>query len=239
LRESALQKSAGSRKLTAKKKTVTLTGDFGKDFNGCEPVEYRKSEDASIRTALAHDDTMLYAAWDVRDSTPWVNGSKDISQMYAAGDTVDLQIGADPGADTKRDKAARGDLRLSIGNFQGKPTAVLYRFLSDEKKPRTFSSGVVQGYQVDWVDVLTEAKVNVKTHRDGYIVEVAVPLAALGVTLKPNLALRGDVGATHGDPGGVRTRLRTYWSNQQTGLVDDVVFELQIAPRNWGEIVFE
>jgi DNA-binding beta-propeller fold protein YncE len=239
LREAALQKSAGSRRFAAKKKTVTFTGNVGHDFSDCEIVDYRKSEDASVRTVLAHDDTTLYIGWDVRDSTPWVNGSKDISQMYAAGDTVDLQLGTDPTADSKRDKAARGDLRLSIGNFQGKPTAVLYRFISDEKKPRTFSSGVVQGYQVDWVDVLAEAKVNVKTDRNGYAVEAAVPLAALGITLKPNLALRGDVGATHGDPGGVRTRLRTYWSNQQTGLVDDVVFELQLAPRNWGEIVFE
>ncbi|HEY3323479.1 MAG TPA: hypothetical protein VGP72_23700 [Planctomycetota bacterium] len=244
LRETALQKAAGARKLTVKKKTVTLSGDFGKDFAGCEIVDYKKAEDARIRTALAHDDTMLFIGWEVKDSTPWVNGAKDISQMYAGGDTVDLQLGSDPAADPKRDKAAKGDLRLSIGNFQGKPTAVLYKFVSDEKKARVFSSGVIQGYQVDWVDVLAEAKVNVKLNKDGYVVEAAVPLTALGVALKPTgrdagATLRGDVGATHSDPGGVRTRLRTYWANQQTGLVDDVVFELQISPRNWGEIIFE
>ena len=239
LREAALQKAAGARKLTAKRKTVAFTGNLGNDFGGCEIVEYQKAEEARIRTALAHDDTTLYVGWEVRDSTPWVNGAKDIAQMYAGGDTVDLQLGADPAADPKRDKAARGDLRLSIGNFQGKPTAVLYRFVSDEKKPRVFTSGVVQGYQVDWVDVLADAKVDVKLTGQGYTIEAAVPLAALGVTLKPGLSLRGDVGATHGDPGGVRTRLRTYWANQQTGLVDDVVFELQITPRNWGEIVLE
>ena len=43
---------------------------------------------------------------------------------------------------------------------------------------------------------------------------------------------------THGDPSGTRTKLRTYWANQQTGLVDDVVFELQPAPKNWGELIF-
>ncbi|MCY3017696.1 MAG: hypothetical protein NTW87_01515 [Planctomycetota bacterium] len=239
LRENALQKAAGARKLTAKRKTVAFTGSFANDFSGCEIADYQKAEDARVRTALAHDDNTLYIGWEVRDSTPWVNGAKDISQMYAGGDTVDLQLGADPAADPKRDKAAKGDLRLSIGNFQGKPTAVLYRFVSDEKKPRVFSSGVVQGYQVDWVDVLADAKVNVKLNKDGYVIQAALPLAALGVMLRPNLALRGDVGVTHGDPGGVRTRLRTYWANQQTGLVDDVVFELQITPRNWGEIVLE
>ncbi len=92
---------------------------------------------------------------------------------------------------------------------------------------------------MDWVDVLAEAGVKVKVNRDGYVVEAAVPLAAIGLTIKPGLTLRGDVGVTHGDPAGVRTKLRTYWANQQTGLVDDVVFELQPAPQNWGEIVFE
>ena len=239
LREQTLQHAAGGHKLVAKKLTVNFTGNFGGDFNGVEIADYQKSEDARVRTAVAHDDTMLYLGWEVRDATPWVNGAQDISQMYACGDTVDFQLGADPAADPKRGKAAKGDLRLSIGNFQGKPTMVLYKFVSAEKKPRTFSSGVVQGYQVDYVDVVAEAKVKVQVNKDHYVVEAAVPLAALGVALKPGLTLTGDLGVTHADPSGVRTKLRTYWSNQQTGLVDDVVFELQLAPSNWGEIVFE
>jgi hypothetical protein len=52
-------------------------------------------------------------------------------------------------------------------------------------------------------------------------------------------AIRGDVGVTHGDPSGTRTKLRTHWANQKTGLVDDVVIELQLAPQNWGDILFE
>ena len=41
------------------------------------------------------------------------------------------------------------------------------------------------------------------------------------------------------DPAGQRTRLRQYWSNQHTGLVDDVVFELMMEPKNWGEVIFQ
>jgi hypothetical protein len=159
--------------------------------------------------------------------------------MYACGDTVDFQIGTTPSADTKRQKAAKGDLRLSIGNYLGKPTAVLYKFISDDKKPRTFTSGVIQGYQVDWVDVLAEANVKVKVGKEGYTVEAAVPLASLGHALTPNLSLRGDMGVTHADSSGGRTKFRTYWANQQTGLVDDIVFEFQLTPQNWGEMVFE
>lgn len=43
---------------------------------------------------------------------------------------------------------------------------------------------------------------------------------------------------THGDPTGQRTRLRSYWSNQHTGIVDDVVAELKMEPRLWGTILF-
>ena len=55
------------------------------------------------------------------------------------------------------------------------------------------------------------------------------------MTPAAGVKLRGDVGVTHGDPAGTRTRLRTYWSNQQTGLVDDAVYELKMTPKNWGE----
>ena len=30
----------------------------------------------------------------------------------------------------------------------------------------------------------------------------------------------------------------TYWSNRNTGLVSDEVFELQMTPASWGTIVF-
>lgn len=159
--------------------------------------------------------------------------------MYASGDTVDFQLGTDPAANPKRTSAAKGDIRLSIGNFQGQATAVLYKFISADKKPRTFTSGVIQGYKVDWVDVLTEAKIKVKVEQGRYIVEAAVPLTALGLDLKPDLSLHGDVGVTHGEASGTRTKLRTCWANQQTGLVDDIVFELQLTPQNWGEIIFQ
>ena len=72
---------------------------------------------------------------------------------------MDLQLGTDPAADKKRGEPVKGDLRLSIGNFQGKPTAVVYRKVADAKKPKTFSSGVIKEYVMDSVVVLAEAKV--------------------------------------------------------------------------------
>jgi hypothetical protein len=226
-------------KLVVKRATPTFSGALDADFAGQQVLAYKKSDEAAVRTAFAKDGAMLYVGWDVRDATPWINGAADISQMYASGDTVDLQLGTAASADPGREGVVAGDLRLSIGNFKGSPTAVLYRFVSAEKKVRTFSSGVIQGWQVDWVDVLASAKIAVKVNPGhGYVVEVAVPLADLGLT-GDGATIRGDVGVTHGDPAGTRTRLRTYWSNQQTGLVDDVVFELKPTPAAWGTITFE
>lgn len=134
-----------------------------------------------------------------------------------------------------------GDFRISIGNCLGKPTAVLYRKVSAEKQPRTFTSGVVPQYEMDYVAVLSEARIVVHQRPDksGYVVETAIPWASLGFVPRPEVLYRGDVGVTHGTATGDRTRLRTYWSNQETGLVDDAVFELKVTPKNWGQIVFK
>ncbi|MGI6497157.1 MAG: hypothetical protein ACOX5G_13985 [Kiritimatiellia bacterium] len=239
MRDRALQAATGEKRISVKSGDIAFTGNLSADFAGRDIVEFKKSDDASVRAAAAYSDTTLYLGWEVRDATPWVNGASDYAQLYAFGDTVDFQLGTDPDAPADRSGAAKGDLRLSIGNLQGTATAVLYRFVCDEKKPRTFSSGVIQGYEVDFVDIVRDAVVRAYPMGDRTVVEAAIPQAALGVELAPGLTLRGDFGATHGTPAGDDTRLRTHWANQQTGLTDDVVFELQITPKNWGTLSFE
>jgi len=93
---------------------------------------------------------------------------------------------------------------------------------------------------MDSVVVLDVAKIEVKVDAQGkrYVVEAAIPLAALGLKLTDGQALRGDFGATHGKKAGNDTMLRTYWNNQATGIIDDEVFELRMEPSNWGELTF-
>ncbi len=234
------QAAVGKVHATIKKMTPKLTGALDGDFQGAEMFRYQKQDDAAVRSAAAWDDRNLYVAWEVRDDTPWINGATDSAQMYLGGDTVDLQLGTDPNADKNRDEAQQGDLRLSIGNFQGRPTAVLYRRVSGVKKPKLFSSGIVSSYPMDFVDLVRLENIKVTVSPGwGYLVEAAVPLATLGLRPAEGLALRGDFGVTHGDRAGARTRLRTYWANQHTGLVDDAVFELKMQPKHWGELKFQ
>jgi len=234
-----LSVSDSVKSVTVKKKTVVFPGDPNKDF-GTEPISFGP-DNARIHGWLAHDDANLYVAWRVDDKTPWVNGGTGFENLYACGDTVDLQLGADPSSNVKRREAGKGDLRLSIGQLQGKNTAVLYRNVSAEKAPKTFYSGTcLGGYPMDYVKILGTVKIESKPVGDKYYsVEAAIPLKDLGVTLKADLKLRGDLGVTFGDPVGKKTTLRAYWSNQATGIVADEVEELKMQPALWGEFIFE
>lgn len=229
-----------SKKIAAvKKKSVVFTGRPNEDF-AAQPIAFG-SDFARIQAWLAHDAEFLYAAWQVDDNTPWINGATGFENMYARGDTVDLQLGANPRADKNRSEAVGGDLRLSIGQLQGKNTAVLYRRVSDRKAPRDFYSGTSRGgYTMEFVKKLDDVKIEGKPIGDRqYFVEVAIPLRELDVRLEPGLKLRGDLGVTYGDPAGKRTNLRVYWSNKATGIVADEVEELRMQPSLWGEFDFE
>ena len=241
-RAKLVQAAIGTKMAKAKKATVTFTGDLKKDFNVAEPLGFQKTAANRVEAAIAWDDATLYVGWQVADASPWVNGASEAPQMYAMGDTVDLQLGTDPQADPRRDKPALGDLRLSIGNLGGKPAAVVYRPVAKEKAPKKFFSGVWKdGVEHESVCTVDAAKIDVKVDAVGkrYVVEAAIPLAALGMKPEAGQALAGDFGATFGDAAGKDTVLRSHWSNLSTGIVADEVAELQLEPTNWGRISFE
>jgi len=239
------QAATGPKTAKFRKTTPNLTGNIEGDFPGVELLNYKKQDNAAVRSTAAWDDQNLYLAWDVQDTTPWVNGADQPEYMYTKGDTVDFQLGIDPKADKARGEPVAGDLRISIGNFKGKPgsgdsaIAIVYRKVDTNKAPMKLSSGVVKNYALDSVVQLKDAKIVVKPRDKGYVVEAAVPLSALGLKSLDGLTLRGDFGATHSDAAGQDTALRTHWSNQATGIVNDEVFELRMEPRNWGDLVFE
>jgi hypothetical protein len=239
IREDLLQVTATAQPLWVKKRSPQFTGNLDKDFVGAMLVKFQKQDEARVRATAAWDDQNLYLGWEVFDATPWINGTTDRELLYMGGDTVDFQLATDPAADPKRAEAGRGDLRLSIGPFQGKAQGVVYRRVADQAHPRSFSSGVFKDYVMQSVLPLQGAEVVAKTiGKDHYTVEAKVPLATLGLAPRVGLKLSGDFGATHGDPAGQRTRLRTYWANQHTGIVDDAVAELKMEPRLWGTLIF-
>lgn len=238
MRESLLQTKAAVKSVTAPRATPTLTGKLEADFPAGAIVAFKKQDEAAVKAALAWDETTLYLGFDVLDKTPWKNGATEPAYIYTGGDSVDFQLGADPTAAKDRNEAVQGDFRLSIGDLKGTPTAVLYRRVAKEKRPMEFNSGVVKRYVMESVTVLANATIKVTPRDNGYTVEAAIPLAALDFKPTAGTTYRGDLGVMHGDAAGSRTRLRTYWNNQQTGIVDDAVYELMMNPNAWGEIRF-
>ncbi|WDE95283.1 PQQ-binding-like beta-propeller repeat protein [Lentisphaera profundi] len=200
------------------------------DFKGQEQIKFNKTKHTHVKVAASYDDKNLYVGWQVKDKTPWVNGAEEAQYMYGRGDTVDLQIQA---ADYKGKKAYQ---RLSIGNLKGKDTAVLYREKSAEKKPMSFSSGVITDFPVDYVAVEGSVKVQSTVRGENYWVQASIPWSVLGIQLKKGDKLKVDFGVTYGDAKGTDTVLRNHWSNKSTGLVNDEVFELKLDPKNWGEL---
>ncbi len=192
---------------------------------------------AQVRAS--HDGKSLQLRWEVQDSSPWVNRGNDWTLLFKTGDSVDVQIGADPAANPKRSQPVPGDFRLLIAPFEGKDIAVLYRHrLPGAADPVTFTCPW-RSEKVDSVRRLDGAKIAVQRQGDRYTVDVSVALADLGLGAAPGKALRGDFGVIYGDPGGTLNMLRSYWSNAATGLVNDVPGEVMLTPSLWGTLRFE
>jgi hypothetical protein len=160
--------------------------------------------------------------------------------LFKTGDSVDFQFSTDPAADPNRSGPAPGDKRLLIAPFQGQPLAVLYSFReANAKAPLAFSSPW-RSEQVDRVVQLKDARISTVINSNSYELRAAVPLSDLGLPAGSAApGLRGDFGVIYGDTDGTVDQLRSYWSNQATGLVNDVPGEVTVTPRLWGRLDFE
>ena len=187
------------------------------------------------RAALSVDAGNLYLAYDVSgDGNPMVNGGKDVNQLFVTGDSVDLQLGTNAAADPGRGGPAVGDLRLLISVCNNEPVAVLYRWTVDgPKQPVRFSCSW-RSCDVDSVTVLKDAKIGIARRADGYAVEAAVPLAALGFAPQQGKSYKADLGVIYSDAKGDNRAARVYWANKATGLTSDVPGEIMANPSLWG-----
>ena len=143
--------------------------------------------------------------------------------LFKTGDSVDFQFSTDPKAKPDRNAAVPGDRRLLVAPFQDRSIAVLYSYREPgAKSPMSFSSPS-RSEVVDRVTEIKSAKVAMTPGEGFYTVTVSIPLAELGLPPGRQAAdLRGDFGVIYGDAAGSMDLLRSYWSNQATGLVNDV-----------------
>lgn len=221
----------------------------GTDTEAGEPAaQWTRGQDFPVAVRAGHDGTDLHLSWTVKDGSPWVNGGRDWQMLFKTGDSVDFQLGTDPDAPPDRGGPVPGDIRLLIAPFEDGNIAVLYRHRLPHAKtpePGRIDDSVVfqspwRNEKVDSVQRLDSARITVKRQGDSYRIEAAVPLKDLGLTPENfGKTLRGDFGVIYGDASGSTNIFRNYWSNQATGLVNDVPGEIMLTPRLWGKLIFE
>jgi hypothetical protein len=196
----------------------------------------------SARIAIGYDQTHLYAAYEVQDDSPMQNAGNDPTMLFDTGDTCEVMLATDSSADPKRDEAAPGDLRLVFSVLQGKPVAVLHESKvrpGTEKSPRTYTSAVGKE-TLERVAVLEDARVAIRrAGKNGYTLEAAVPLKAIGFEPKPGTKVRGDLGVLFSNRGGSVTVLRAYVNNQDTAITEDLPTEARLQPDKWGLLEVE
>ena len=192
---------------------------------------------------LAWDAATLYARWTVDDASPWLNQGKDATRLFKTGDAVDLQFGLTPVAEKKSDRQPQaGDARIVIGSLksdkQGEASVVLMRPVDAAAAADagvTYTSPVGAKRFASVTPLAVKATVGVKPGT-GYVIEVALPMAILGIAPKPGLELSGDLGFILSDTAGTINSARLYWSDHDTNLVNDEPLEAWLRPGAWGTL---
>jgi hypothetical protein len=218
---------------------VRIDGRTG-EWNNTPPIAWDRQGQFPVKAWIATDAETLYLAYEVRETSPWLNTGTDWQSLFKTGDSVDLQLGTNPQADPKRRGPVPGDLRLLIAPYGGETIAVLYRHRlgGQPGTPVTFTSPW-RSEVVDDVRRLEGARIAVQRGNGQYTVEAAIPLAALDWTPQAGTTYRGDVGVIYGDDAGTVNLLRSYWSNDATALVNDVPGEIMLSPAQWSDLRVE
>jgi hypothetical protein len=218
--------------------TPKVDGAFDEWQLDTHGVSIRPDERRTATAALAYDDKFLYAAFDVKDASPWKNAGNDPKVMFLFGDSVDIRLGLDPAADPRRQTPAAGDVRIAIAPQDGKPLVMLYRPIvpghQGERVPFVSPVGRVV---MDQVQPIAEAVVAVVVVDGGYRLEAAIPWSALGAKPAADKDLRGDLGVLFSDELGTECVLRAYWSNRDTNMTSDLPSEAKLQPHNWGKML--
>ena len=126
------QKNQGKGVLTValRDKAPVVDGKLD-DWAGADWVDVDKSGVAAnfdshskpfnVTAAVSISGDRLYAAFRTGDPDLLRNSGETATAPFRTGGALDLMIGADPGADPKREKPAAGDVRLVVTRVKVRP----------------------------------------------------------------------------------------------------------------------
>lgn len=209
------------------------------DWSKVEGITLRKAgmaEQAGVR--MGYDATNLYVNFEVHDASSWLNSANEAALLFKGGDAVEIQLSP---AGNKTMSAAAGDVRFICAPLSGVATVLEIRekaFGAKPFGPYTYSSPV-STYVYDQVGVTDRVKCDGVFRSGNYKLILSIPWTEIGLTPKPGLRLRGDVGVIYSDMAGKMNVARVYWANQNTGLVNDIPNEAKLNPGAMGDWVLD
>lgn len=220
----------------------TLDGTIGQDEWGREEgwAKHKAEIPGLAEFRMGRDSKYLYLCWQTRNSGPLKNGGDDFRRYFKTGGGVDIKLQTDRKADPDRQRPAKGDVRLLITVARGKPVAVLYRPVAPDApedqawKTTTPAAGTTA---FDQVTRIRGGGIAFSSGENGYVVEVAIPLKALGLKLKNDLLLKMDWGVLSTEEGNITTA-RNYWANKMAVGTTDEPTEARLSPDLWGHVRF-
>ena len=198
------------------------------------------SPQLGIRAAIAAGPDSLYLALQTGRGDLLASAGGDARYAFTTGGGIDLLLGR-PGADADRDAPAPGDRRLFITKADGKLQATLFEQAADGRTSgpgKTIEADVQYESPIGQVTMGRVADVSalVALGEGSGDYEVAIPLAALGLSPQEGLSVLGDIGVLLGD--GTSTQQRVYWSNRANLIVSDLPGEARLTPQHWGVWTF-
>lgn len=185
---------------------------------------------------FAWDEQNLYASFDVQDASPWRNAANDRHLLFKGGDCVDVQLSATGNA---TERAVAGDVRFVVAPFQGKPAVLEMREkCTGPKAPHVYSSPTGT-YEFERAELNQKVTATLTSRNGTASARVTIPWSETGIVPKSGLKIRADFGFILSDAAGKVNAARVYWSNRQTGLVNDIPHEAKLYPSRWGTLTLE
>mgnify|MGYP001561953723 FL=1 len=158
-------------------------------------------------------------------------------------------LGVKSEADPKRGAPAEGDKRVRVSLMQGKAAVVLYDAVvpGTPKEQRWEAVSPVGRTEFDSVRKVEDAGVDYQIILGdpanpksviGHVVEVSLPLQAIGLTIQPGTRIKFDWCILETDAQGAAVLGRTYWANKATSTLADAPTEARLEPDMWGWALF-
>jgi hypothetical protein len=195
-----------------------------------------------------YDSTNLYLHYEVRAPNGPANAGTELPlSPFTSGAYVDACFASDWQKPQHRDPIA-GDVRIIAAQVkQGDGTVPYHRGFWQVKpggsNPQTITSPAasvridqiaeIPGLQHAW---RMEGKEN-DSNRIRYGVELAIPLAALGINATPGTRFGFDCSVAVANPSGDRRDRAAHWGGLSEAQVVDRPGSARLLPENWGTVV--